>query len=196
MSERRHSIKTVCVYAASSAAVAPVYLDAAARLGELLVREGFALIYGAGKAGVMGALAHAVHAHGGHVTGVIPEKLRQLDLAYEDADELIVTRTLRERKAIMEERADAFVALPGGFGTLEEIAEVLALKQLEYHEKPLVFLNTNGIYDALHVYFETLIKEKFIREELRGLYHFAKTSEETVEYLRSYEHEQLNGIGF
>jgi uncharacterized protein (TIGR00730 family) len=121
------------------------------------------------------------------VIGVIPEKLRDLSLAYEEADELIVTTDLRQRKAIMESRADAFVALPGGFGTLEEVMEVLTLKQLDYHGKPLVFLNTNGIYNGLLAFFDSLFAQRFVKDSLRELYFVAEQPEEVFAYLDAYE---------
>lgn len=179
-------IRNVCVYAASSNAVAPPYLEAARRLGELMAQRGYTLVYGAGKVGLMGVLARAVHQGGGHVLGVIPDRLRDLELAYEAADELIVTHDLRARKAAMEERADAFIALPGGFGTLEEILEVLTLKQLWYHQKPLVFLNTNGIYDGLLAFFEELLAQNFIGDTHRELYHVSPTPEDTLDFLENY----------
>jgi hypothetical protein len=178
---------TVCVYAASSDAVGPVYFDAARRMGQLLAENGLTLVYGAGRLGLMGVMARAAHEYGGRVIGVIPEKLHGLDLAYSDADELIVTRDLRERKAVMEQRSDAFIALPGGFGTLEEAMETLTLKQLGYHQKPLVFLNTNGLYDGLIAFFERLIAEQFLKEDHRELFHVSPTPEDAIEYLRQYQ---------
>ncbi len=179
--------RNVCVYAASSDAVAPAYKEAAQRLGGLLAARGHTLVYGAGNIGLMGEMARAVHAGSGHVIGVIPEKLKGLELAYEEADELIVTDDLRERKAIMEERADAFVAMPGGIGTIEEIIEVLTRKQLGYHNKPLVFLNTNGIYDELIGFIERLMTESFIKGSLRELYRVSPDPEDALDYIDAYE---------
>jgi uncharacterized protein (TIGR00730 family) len=112
--------QTLCVYCSSSDAVAPIFFETAAEVGARLARQGYALAYGGGRIGLMGALARAVHQNGGRVIGVIPEFLHSKGLAYEAADELVITRDLRERKATMEARADGFVTLPGGFGTLEE----------------------------------------------------------------------------
>ena len=186
---KSYPIKQVCVYAASSDAVGAVYKDAAHRLGCLMAAAGWDLVYGAGNIGLMGVIGQAIHAGGGRVIGVIPEKLKGLELAWEGADELIVTRDMRERKAIMEERADAFIALPGGFGTLEEIVEVMVLKQLWYHQKPLLFLNVNGVYDKLIAFFDHLIDENFIKPSLRKLYQVASTPEEAIEQLRNYDPE-------
>ena len=176
-------INTICAYAASSDGVAPEYLEAARRFGALLAERGHTLVYGGGNCGLMGAVARAAHGGGARVVGVIPEKLRAVELAYEGADELIVTDGMQERKAIMAARGDAFVALPGGFGTLEELMEIIVLNQLEYHDKPLVFLNVGGIYDGLFDYFEQLIAAKFVRAAYRDLYHVADTPEGVFSYL-------------
>lgn len=178
--------KNICVYAASSDALATVYAESAQALGTALAQRGHTLIYGAGNIGLMGIIARAVHAHGGKVVGVIPEKLRDLELAYREADELIVTNDMRERKALMEHRADAFIAMPGGFGTLEEILEVIVLKQLWYHDKPLVFMNVNGIYDGLLGFFERLIEERFIKDTHRELYHVADTPGAALDYIETF----------
>jgi uncharacterized protein (TIGR00730 family) len=166
-------IRSVCVFSSSSDAVATHYMEAASMLGALLAKQKLTLIYGGGKVGLMGAIARSVHANGGRVIGVIPHYLRKKEVAYEEADELIVTRCLRERKAVMEERADAFVALPGGFGTLEEILEILTLKQLEAHGKPVVFLNTNGFFGPLIAMFERLYDEQFTKRDYRAHYYVA-----------------------
>lgn len=180
--------KTVCVYASSSNALDDAYRAAAEQLGALLAQRGHRLIYGAGQVGLMGVVARAVHAHGGHVTGVIPERLRDLELAYEASDELIVTQTMRERKAIMESRADAFIALPGGFGTLEELVEVLVLKQLHYHAKPIAILNTLGAYDGLFAFFHRLRDDQFIKESHFELFHVANEPAAAVDYVEQYLH--------
>jgi cytokinin riboside 5'-monophosphate phosphoribohydrolase len=185
--DEKFTIRNVCVFAASSSAINKVYMDAAAQLGAVLARHQWRLIYGGGRNGLMGTLARAVHAHGGQVTGVIPGQLRGFELAYEGCDELIETENLYKRKALMEDRADAFIALPGGFGTLDETFEVLTLRQLWYHQKPMVFLNVNGIYDGLIQFLETLIKAKFISPDHRFLYHVSVDAEDAAAYLAAYE---------
>ena len=124
-------IRSVCVYSSSSDAVAPQFVEAAEALGAALAKRQMTLVFGGGRVGLMGVVARAVHQHGGQVIGVIPDFMRSREIAYEEADELIFTKTMRERKAIMEDRSDAFMTLPGGFGTLEEILEIITLKQLE-----------------------------------------------------------------
>lgn len=180
-------IRSVCVFSSSSDAVARHYLEAATTLGAALARRKLTLVYGGGKVGLMGAMAQAVHAQGGKVVGVIPHFLRRQEVAYEAADELVVTRDLRERKAIMESRADAFVALPGGFGTLEEIMEILTLKQLETHAKPIVFLNTRGFFNPLLNLFEQLFREQFTKADFRAHYHVASEPDDVLAHLDCYQ---------
>ena len=178
--------KCICVFSASSEAVDIAYFDAATMLGRRIAEAGWSMIFGGGTIGLMGATARAVHAEGGRVVGVIPNGLNRPGVAYEAADELIVTKTLRERKAIMDERADAFIALPGGFGTIEEIVEVLALKQLRYHDRPVVFLNTEGFFDRLLDFFEHQVDRQFVKAEHRRLYHVANTTEDAMDHIRKY----------
>lgn len=175
---------TVCVYASSSQKIAPTYLDAAAAFGALLAEAGHSLVYGGGKTGLMGAVARGVHAGGGRVIGVIPEAL--LAQGYPEADEFIVTKDLRERKAIMEARADAFVGLPGGFGTLEEVLEIITLKQLGFHDKAIVLLNTARFYDRLIGVFEHLYAEQFAAPDFRAVYHITPAPVEALNYLAAY----------
>jgi uncharacterized protein (TIGR00730 family) len=179
---------SVCVYCSSSSAIAPHFAEAAVELGTLLGRQGLALVYGGASVGLMGVLAQAVQRHGGRVIGFIPQSLRDREIAYEAADELVVTRDLRERKALMESRADAFVALPGGFGTLEEVLEILTLKQLRAHQKPVVFLNTAGFYDPLLAVFEQLREQRFARPESRQAYHVVAEPAEAIQWLRHGPH--------
>lgn len=179
-------MKGICVYCASSGRVDRVYFDIAAALGAVLARRGLPLVYGGGNVGLMGALAVAVHSHGGKVVGVIPEALRDREVAYLEADELIITRDLRERKAIMESRAIGFIALPGGFGTLEEILEVITLKQLRYHEKPVVFLNADGYFAPLLDFFDRIRAQGFATEESAQLYRVADDAEEAVAHIEQH----------
>lgn len=167
--------KLLCVYCASSDRLDPKYYAAAAELGREMVTRGWGLVYGGGKTGAMGAVARAVKQNGGHVVGVIPEFMKVRELAYADADELVTVVTMRERKLLMETRADAFVTLPGGWGTLEEIMEILTLRQLDVVKKPCVFLNQDGFYDDLLRMFEKMLAEKFFKQSNMALFHVAKT---------------------
>jgi uncharacterized protein (TIGR00730 family) len=138
---------SVCVFCSSAGGLPEVYRAAARELGAELAGRGHRLVYGGGNVGLMGEVARSVHDHGGTVIGVIPQGLVDRELAYDPADELLVTTTMRERKAEMDARADAFVALPGGFGTLEELLEVLTLRQLRLHDRPIVLVNVAGYWD-------------------------------------------------
>ena len=176
-------MNSICVYCSSSSAVDAHFVAATVEFGTLLGQRGLTLVYGGASVGLMGQLAVAVQRAGGRVVGVIPQSLRDREIAYEAADELIVTRDLRERKAIMEARADAFVALPGGFGTLEEVLEVLTLKQLRTHTKPIVFLNTAGFYDRLLAVFEQLYEQRFTKAAYRDFYHVATQPADALHHL-------------
>jgi len=180
-------VKTICVFCSSSNAVDAVYFGAARELGEAMARRGWGLVYGGSDVGLMGAVARAVHLHHGTVVGVIPQTIHAQGIAYETADELLVTKDLRERKAEMERRADAFIAMPGGFGTLEEIIEVLTLKQLQLHLKPIIFLNINGFYDPLVTLFEHFYQQQFARPGSRDLYCVAPDVNRAIEYIESYQ---------
>jgi uncharacterized protein (TIGR00730 family) len=162
--------RSVCVYSSSSRSVDQVYVDAARALGNGLAARGDTLVYGGASVGLMGELARAATAAGGRVVGVIPQSLVDREVAYREADELVVTTSLRDRKAEMERLSDAFVALPGGFGTLEEVIEILTLRLLELHDKPVVFANIAGFYDPLLALFERLYDARFARPESRASY--------------------------
>lgn len=168
----------VCVYCASSDLLAPAHFDVAERLGHLLADGGHTLVYGGGSVGLMGALARAVHHRDGHVYGVIPQTLHAREgIAYHLADELDVTETMQERKRLMFTRADAFIVLPGGIGTLEEFMEVLTLRALGYHDKPIVLLSTDGFYEALMGFFDTLERQGFLRDDVFGLFEVVDSPE-------------------
>lgn len=167
--------KLLCVYCASSDRLDPKYYAAAAELGREMVRRGWGLVYGGGKTGIMGAVARAVKQSGGRVVGVIPEFMKARELAYHEADELVTVITMRERKLLMETRADAFVALPGGWGTLEEILEILTLRQLDVVRKPCVFFNQDGFYDPLLKLFDHMLAEGFFKPSNLDLFRIAQT---------------------
>ncbi len=175
--------KLLCVYCSSSDRIDPKYAAAAAELGRLLVARGWGLVYGGGKTGLMGAVARAVKASGGHVVGVIPEFMKLRELAYDQADELVTVVTMRERKLLMETRADAFVTLPGGFGTLEECLEILTLRQLDVVRKPCVFFNQDGFYDDLLRLFDRMMREKFFKPSNLNLFRVATTVPDIFEQI-------------
>jgi cytokinin riboside 5'-monophosphate phosphoribohydrolase len=179
--------RTICVYCSSSDNISPDFFGAARELGTRMAQRGYALVYGGSSVGLMGAVARSVHEHGGRVIGVIPESLYSHGVGYDRADELIITKDMRERKAMMESRAEAFVALPGGFGTLEEVFEILTLKQLRYHNKPLALLNAGGFYDPLLALCEHMYEQKFAKPEHRQLYHVTPDVDGLFTYLDSYQ---------
>ena len=178
----------LCIYCSSSNAVDTVHFKAARRTGLQLAARGDRLIYGGADIGLMGTLARAVSEGGGHVTGVMPEALRTKRITYEAADRIIITRDMRTRKATMARYADAFIALPGGFGTLEELFETLTERQLQVHDKPVVILNVHGFYDPLISLFEHIYRERFARR-VDGLYTIVEEPDAIFDYLDRYQGE-------
>ena len=185
-------IRSICVFCASSNAVGEVYLEAATDLGRRMGQAGINLVYGGASIGLMGAVARGVHAGGGQVTGVLPEFFMDKDIKYGEADELIVTRDMRERKAIMDKRSDAFIVLPGGVGTLEEAVEIFSLIQLRQTMKPLVFINTEGFYDIIVRHFEQLVTLQFAKEETLKMYALVNSPEEAVEYIEKFQPPEVH----
>ncbi|HET6251356.1 MAG TPA: TIGR00730 family Rossman fold protein [Tepidisphaeraceae bacterium] len=177
-------IQSVTVYCSSHREVARVYFDAAAELGRAIAAEKWNLVYGGNDCGCMGALAHAARDAGGRVIGVTPQLLVDNGIADEKCDELVVTANMRERKAILELRGDAFIALPGGLGTLEEIFEILVGRTLGYHAKPVVLLNTAGFYDPLLAMLEHGVEQKFIKPKAKQHLQVSNTVQAAMEYLR------------
>ncbi len=159
-------IRTVCVYCGSGPGTNPAFVKAAKRFGEILAQNKIGLVYGGGSLGLMGALAKAVLDNGGHVTGIIPEFLTEKEKAMVRAQEVIVTRDMHERKQIMFERADAFVALPGGVGTLEELVEQMTWAQLGRHKKPILIANIESFWDPLCALLDHMKAMAFIRAGL------------------------------
>jgi uncharacterized protein (TIGR00730 family) len=155
-------------------------------LGKMIAGRQDRLLFGGGMVGLMGAIAKAVHESGGKVIGVIPKALNLQGIVSELCDELIVTEGLRERKAVMDAKSDVFIALPGGFGTLEELLEIIALKQLKYHNKPIIILNVNHFYDKLLEQFALIIQQDFAKPESRELYFVTNSVNGALEYIDSY----------
>jgi len=161
-------IKRICVYCGSNPGHDPRFVAAARRFGEILATNRIGLVYGCGSTGLMGTVARAVHDHGGDIVGVIPEFLKAQERMFTEADEIIVTPDMHERKRIMFERADAFVALPGGVGTLEEVIEQLTWAQLGRHRKPILIANVAGFWDPLLVMFDHLQSLGFLTDKGLG----------------------------
>ena len=180
----------ICVFGASSDGANVRFANEAAELGAEIARRGYELVYGGGRHGLIGVLARAAHANGGRVIGVIPVRFREQELAYEESDELIVTQDMRERKKIMESRADAFIGLPGGFGTLEEILEILTLRQLQFHHKPVALINTDHFYDRLIHLFEHVYEQEFAVQEHRETYHISPDVHGAITYIEEQLHNK------
>lgn len=179
--------RRICVYCSSSNSVDTVYLDAADELGKRLAANGDELIYGGANVGSMGRLAEQVHQGGGRVVGIIPEYLAGKGLDFQAADELIVVPTMSERKMAMAERAEAFFILPGGFGTLEELLEILTLKQLHYHQKAIIVINIDGFYDPLLAFFQELVDLRFTIEANLALLQVVNSVDDALAALDCYE---------
>lgn len=162
-------VRSVCVFSGSSPGARPEYAALARRLGEEIAGRGLALVYGGASVGLMGVVADTVLARGGRVTGVIPQHLAVRDVAHEGLSDLRVTMTMHERKALMVELSDGFVALPGGYGTLDELAEILTWSQLGLHAKPCGLLDAGDFYRLLLAFFDHAVEERFLRPEHRGL---------------------------
>jgi len=177
-------INAICVYCGSSPGTEPAFVEAARKFGQILAVNNVRLIYGGGSVGLMGALAESVRQHGGEVTGVIPEFLTKRERPRQLRQELIVTRDMHERKRIMFERADAFVALPGGIGTLEELVEQLTWVQLGRHKKPILIANIDGYWGPLLSLIDHMREVKFIPAAFRVDFLATKRVEEILPMLR------------
>jgi uncharacterized protein (TIGR00730 family) len=173
----------ICVFCASSERIAPHYVDLAAQVGAELARRGHSLISGGGSVSCMGAVARAAREGGARTVGVIPEALLQWEIADEDADELVVTVDMRSRKGEMDGRADAFLTLPGGLGTLEELMEIWVARTLRMHDKPLVVLDPDGIFAPLREQTDLLIRKGFARESVNDAIVWADTVEAAFDAL-------------
>ena len=180
-------VERICVFCGASPGARPAYRDATEELARLLVAERIGVVYGGGGVGLMGALADAVLAEGGEVTGIIPRALVDREIAHRDVADMRVVGSMHERKALMAELADAFIALPGGLGTLEELFEVYTWAQLGLHRKPCALLNVEGYYDGVVNFLSTAVEERFVREETRELLMVEAEPGALIERLRAFE---------
>lgn len=163
------NVKSVCIFCGSSIGAQDAYRDDAIRIGELLAERGLRMVYGGGKVGLMGVAADAALRAGGEVLGIIPESLMLKEVGHGSLTELVVTKTMHERKAAMADASDAFIALPGGFGTFDELCEILTWAQLGIHQKPIGLLNTLGFFSQLTTFFDFVMDQGFLRPEHRSL---------------------------
>lgn len=178
-------IKNICVYGASSAHLKSCYYDAAFDLGEKAAQKGWGVVYGGGDTGVMGAAARGVVSKGGKLIGVAPEFMTDWGVLFSGCTELIITKDMRERKKTMEELSDAFIVMPGGFGTLEEYYEILTAKTLGLHSKPIALVNINGIWDGIAAAAHRLKEEMFTNEECVNASRLCGSVDEAISYIQS-----------
>ncbi|MCF6158061.1 MAG: TIGR00730 family Rossman fold protein [wastewater metagenome] len=167
--ENNNSIKRICVFCGSSFGARQIYTDTAQELGKAIVAQGMGLVYGGGSIGLMGVLADAVLQENGEVIGVIPRAISSRELAHQHLTELRFVSSMHERKAIMAELSDAFIAMPGGFGTFDEFFEIVTWAQLGFHSKPIGLLNTDRYFDLLLTFINHVLEERFIQQKHRQL---------------------------
>ena len=189
-------MEKVCVFCSSSDVVEQIYKSEAQKLGEILANESITLVYGGAKVGMMGIIAKTMIDQQGHVIGVIPELINNHNLAENSVSELIVTEDMKSRKAKMADLADAFIALPGGFGTLEELVEVITLKQLGYHHKPIVIVNTNGFYDGLLEFMHHSIAERFMGSNHLKMWSVVDEPEDVLDAINGSEQWDSSALQF
>ncbi len=186
----------ICVFCSSSNAISNVYFQEAEELGKLIGQREHALVNGGANVGLMEAVTVSARNTGARTIGIIPKKLLSRSLASDNSHDVFITKDMMERKEKMREMSDAFIALPGGFGTLEEILEVMTLRQLSYHTKPIVFINTNNFYKYLFKQFEVSYSEKFAKDLIHDLYFVANNSEEAMDYIKNYKPVELDSKWF
>lgn len=184
-------MKKICVYCGSNPGEAPEYLDYAAMLAETLVKRGLGLVYGGASVGLMGKIADTVMANGGEVIGVMPQFLADKELSHPGLTELKIVGSMHERKTIMADIADGFIALPGGLGTLEELFEVLTWAQLGFHQKPCALLNVKGYYDHLTQFLDHAVGQAFIKDEHRKMLLIEENPDKLLDLMTAYKPRAL-----
>ena len=180
------NIETICVFASASNDIDKKYENYAKELGILIGKNGYNVVYGGSNRSLMGVVTLYSRENGSKVIGVMPKLLKNIGVEEGNCTKFILTEGMRERKAKMDELSQAVIALPGGFGTLEELSEMIVQKQMGYNSKPIVILNIEGYYNGLIDFFNTMIKEKFSTQNSNELYFMAKTPKEAIEYINSY----------
>lgn len=177
--------KSVCVFCGASNDVDKKFLDIGAEFGELLAKRDTTLVYGGGDCGVMGAVANSTMKHGGHVTGVFPVSLRNIENEHQNLTEIIIVNTMHERKQNMFDRSDAFIVFPGGFGTMDEMFEIITWKQLLLHDKPVIIFNYQGYWDPLVKLMHNIIENGFAKAEVATFFHVVDELEEIMDVLET-----------
>jgi len=186
----------ICIYCASSAKIDESYFEATERLAKILVNSKVHVVYGGGGHGLMGKLADTVLAQGGHIKGIMPQFMNEVEWAHKSVTDFEFTKTMHERKAKFLENIDALIALPGGTGTLEELLEAITLKRLGQFTKPIIILNTNGYYDPLKLMLERCVEEKFLRPIHAEMWTFVNQPEEVMSAINQSMEWDENAITF
>jgi cytokinin riboside 5'-monophosphate phosphoribohydrolase len=181
----------ICVFCSSSEDLDQKYYGVAAELGKIIALENYDLIHGAGTIGLMGVLMKSAATNGSKVIGVVPERLNRENIVSDLHQELVITVDMKDRKEYMRKNANAFITLPGGFGTLEEILEVITLKQLKYHNKAIVIVNSYGYFDHLLRQFDYMFDTGFAIEAYKNLYYIAQSPEDAINYIKNYTPEHI-----
>lgn len=178
----------VCVFCSSSGTLDEKFYKHARELGKLLGQNNMNLVYGGSKVGTMYETAKEAKLYGSKIIGVMPEKLYEFGVSSSECDEFHLTKDMRARKSKMDDLSDTVIAMAGGFGTLEEVSEMIVQKQLGYNNKPIVFLNTKGFYDNLITFFDDIIKGSFAKETAKDLYYIANTPQDAIAYILNYDY--------
>ena len=186
----------ICVFGASSNDIDKIYFEKVKELGSKMAERGHALVFGGGARGLMGAVVKGITENGGESIGIAPSFFDVDDILYKDGTQLILTNTMAERKKMMEDMSDAFIAVPGGVGTYEEFFEVLTLKQLQQHNKPLVLFNVNNYYDKFEKMLEFTVEAGFMKEECKNVYRIFSSADELLEYIENYNETNENVLKY
>jgi uncharacterized protein (TIGR00730 family) len=180
-------MKSILVYCGANYGKNPAFKEAAEALGARFAKDGIRLVYGAGSVGLMGVVADAVLANGGQVTGVIPDFLVKMEVGHKGLSEIHVVESMHERKALMEKLCDGIITLPGGYGSIDELFEILTWAQLGLHQKPIGILNVNGFYDFLLLQLEVMVREGFLKQESRDLLLVSDTIEHLLQQMENFQ---------
>ncbi len=183
--------KRICVYCSSSSDLSEKFYIFSKELGEKIADNGYNMVYGGTTVGMMGVIAGNAQKNGADVIGVIPERIASFGLKNLELSDIVITKDMRERKATMEKYADIFVAAPGGFGTFEEIFEIIVAKQLGYHNKPVIFINFDGYYNNMLKMFDTIYTNKFAKEAMKELYYIADNIDDMFKYIENYSPKEF-----
>ena len=184
----------ICVYGAASSLINESYFEAGEELGRKIAEKGHGLVFGGGANGMMGAVARGAFEKSGYILGIIPSFFEESnsEITFENCSEYIYTETMRERKQNLEEKSNAFIITPGGIGTLDEFFEILTLKQLGRHNKPIAIYNINGFFDELDIMMNKSIEQKFITDDCKELYSIFNNPDDLLNYLQNYDEDDID----